>query len=97
MDSSSIAEPAERPYVSTGHLPIPETVQKLVCDAHQRFKSNTDGAKFTSPSSACQDSGRVVRRLRHRHQVERRKKAPALSAPTAARRCFRRSQSRRIL
>jgi glutaminase len=43
MDSSSIAEPAERPYVSTGHLPIPETVQKPVCDAHQRFKSNIDG------------------------------------------------------
>ena len=42
MDSSSIAEPAERPYVSTGHLPVPETVQKPVCDAHQRFKSNTD-------------------------------------------------------
>ena len=43
MDSSSIAKPTERPYVSTGHLPVPETVQKLVCDAHQRFTSNTDG------------------------------------------------------
>ncbi len=39
----SIAEQAERPDVSTGHLPEPETVQKLVSHAHRRFKSNTDG------------------------------------------------------
>jgi hypothetical protein len=46
MDLPSVAERAEqkeRPYISTGHLPEPETVQKLVTDAHQRFKSNTDG------------------------------------------------------
>ncbi len=43
MDLPSIADQAERPYVSTGHLPEAETVQKLVSDAHQRFKSNTDG------------------------------------------------------
>jgi glutaminase len=43
MDLPSIAEPAERPYVSTGHLPEAEAVQKLVSDAHRRFKSNTDG------------------------------------------------------
>jgi glutaminase len=43
MDLPSIAKPAERPYVSTGHLPEAETVQKLVSDAHLRFKSNTDG------------------------------------------------------
>lgn len=30
-------------YVSTGHLPAPELVQKLVNDAHERFKANTDG------------------------------------------------------
>ena len=30
-------------YVSTGHLPTPETVKALVSEAHQRFKSNTDG------------------------------------------------------
>jgi glutaminase len=39
----SIAEQTGRPYISTGHLPEPETVQKLVSDAHRRFKSNTDG------------------------------------------------------
>jgi glutaminase len=39
MDLPSIAEPAERPYVSTGHLPEAEAVQKLVSDAHRRFKS----------------------------------------------------------
>jgi glutaminase len=39
----SIAEQTERSYISTGHLPEPETVQKLVSDAHRRFKSNSDG------------------------------------------------------
>ena len=43
MDSPSITEQAERPYVSTGHLPEPEMVQGLVSDAHARFKSNRDG------------------------------------------------------
>jgi hypothetical protein len=43
MDSPAVAEQTERPYISTGHLPGAETVQKLVCDAHRRFKSNTDG------------------------------------------------------
>ena len=43
MDFPSIAEPLERPYVSTGHLPEPEMVQKLVSDAHRRFNSNGDG------------------------------------------------------
>jgi glutaminase len=43
MDLPSIAEQAERPDVSTGHLPAAETVQQLVSDAHRRLKSNTDG------------------------------------------------------
>jgi len=30
-------------YVSTGHLPPPESVQSLVSEAHARFKSETDG------------------------------------------------------
>jgi glutaminase len=30
-------------YVSTGHLPSIELVQELVCEAHQRFKSNAEG------------------------------------------------------
>ena len=30
-------------YVSTGHLPTPEKVKALVSEAHQRFKSNTEG------------------------------------------------------
>jgi glutaminase len=34
---------SEQPDISTGHLPEPEFVQKLVSDAHARFKSNTDG------------------------------------------------------
>jgi glutaminase len=42
MDSPSITEQAERPYISTGHLPDPETVQELVSDAHWRSKTNTD-------------------------------------------------------
>jgi len=43
MDFPSIAERTERPYISTGHLPEPEMVQRLVSDAHRRFKSNGDG------------------------------------------------------
>ncbi len=30
-------------YISTGHLPVPEMVQSLVAEAHERFKSNTEG------------------------------------------------------
>lgn len=40
---ASIAKPVEWPYISTGHLTQPESVQKLVSDAHARFKSNTEG------------------------------------------------------
>jgi glutaminase len=43
MDLPSIPEQVERPYVSTGHLPEPELVQRLVSDAHERFKSNGEG------------------------------------------------------
>ncbi|MBR1153538.1 glutaminase A [Bradyrhizobium sp. JYMT SZCCT0428] len=43
MDSPSITAQAERPYISTGHLPEPEMVQELVSEAQRRFKSNTDG------------------------------------------------------
>jgi glutaminase len=39
----SVAEQGHWTYISTGHLPEPEMVQKLVSDAHGRFKSNTDG------------------------------------------------------
>ncbi len=35
--------PVHEPYVSTGHLPPPETVQLLVEEAHERFKADTDG------------------------------------------------------
>ncbi len=31
-------------YVSTGHLPSPDQVKKLLAEAHARFKTNTDGA-----------------------------------------------------
>jgi glutaminase len=30
-------------FVSTGHLPSADTVQAVVAEAHERFKSNTDG------------------------------------------------------
>jgi glutaminase len=43
MDLPSGAAQPEQPYISTGHLPEPETVQKLVSEAHKRFKSNTEG------------------------------------------------------
>lgn len=43
MDSPAVAEQTERPYISTGHLPEAETVQKLVSDTSRRFRSNSDG------------------------------------------------------
>jgi glutaminase len=39
----SIAKKSPRPYVSTGHLPRSETVQELVSEAHELFKSNSEG------------------------------------------------------
>ncbi len=39
-----MADERETAYVSTGHLPGPETVQSLVNEAQRRFKSNHDGA-----------------------------------------------------
>ena len=33
----------DAPYISTGHLPSPDTVKALVAEAHARFKSNKDG------------------------------------------------------
>src|SRR4030095_6966264 len=43
MDFPSIAEQTDRPYISTGHLPEPEMVQRLAAEAQRRFKSNGDG------------------------------------------------------
>jgi glutaminase len=57
MDLPSIAEQADWPHVSTGHLPAAETVQKLVPDAHRRFKSNT-GSQNSQVSPA-----QAIRRL----------------------------------
>jgi len=39
----SILEQSVWPYISTGHLPESEMVQKLVSEAHERFKSHTEG------------------------------------------------------
>ena len=40
---TSISDRSEQPYISTGHLPDPELVQKLVSESHARFKSDTEG------------------------------------------------------
>ena len=40
---TSRAETYGVPYVSTGHLPDPEVVRQLVAEAHERYKSNTEG------------------------------------------------------
>src|SRR5262245_65337831 len=34
---------ADRPYISTGHLPAPDLVETLVAEAHAKFKSTSDG------------------------------------------------------
>jgi glutaminase len=40
---TSIDQPTAASYVSTGHLPSPEEVRKLVSEAYERYRSNTDG------------------------------------------------------
>jgi glutaminase len=35
---------AEAPFVLTGHLPATASVQELVAEAHERYRTNTDGA-----------------------------------------------------
>ena len=35
---------AASPYVSTGHLPSLQLVEELIAEAHERYRSNTDGA-----------------------------------------------------
>lgn len=40
---TSRTESCGAPYVSTGHLPEPEVVRKLVAEAHERYKSHTEG------------------------------------------------------
>ena len=42
MDTQT-SRKARRPYVSTGHLPPVEDVQRLVVEAHARFNANTEG------------------------------------------------------
>lgn len=43
MDTPLNEEEAGSRYISTGHLPAPEFVQKLVVEAHERYRSNTEG------------------------------------------------------
>ena len=38
-----IAAGAELPFVSTGRLPSPELVAQLVTEAHERYRTNSDG------------------------------------------------------
>ena len=40
---TSRTETFGEPYVSTGHLPDQEAVRNLVAEAHERFKSNSEG------------------------------------------------------
>ena len=39
-----IAAGVESPFVSTGRLPSVELVQQLVGEAHERYRTNADGA-----------------------------------------------------
>jgi len=43
MNKQVSAQAADRPYVSTGHLPAPDLVETLVAEAHAKFKSTSDG------------------------------------------------------
>lgn len=46
-DSAGATDAPDAPdattYVSTGHLPDPDRVQRLIDEAHQRFRDNSDG------------------------------------------------------
>src|SRR4029078_3074794 len=41
---AGVAAGTESPFVSTGRLPGEELVQKLVVEAHERYRTNDDGA-----------------------------------------------------
>ena len=43
MDRDHTQAKAERPYVSTGHLPPAALIGELVTTAHERFKNNAEG------------------------------------------------------
>jgi glutaminase len=43
MNKQVSAQAADRPYISTGHLPAPDLVETLVAEAHAKFKSTSDG------------------------------------------------------
>jgi len=43
MPARLSVQDAERPYVSTGHLPTPDLVGRLVTEAYERYKSNKEG------------------------------------------------------
>ncbi|MCR6500075.1 glutaminase A [Shinella sp. CPCC 101442] len=43
METQTRADGPDISYISTGHLPSPDDVQRLVEEAHRRFKSNSDG------------------------------------------------------
>ena len=60
MDSPSISEQAERPYISTGHLPEPEMVQRPVDDAHKRFRSNSDEHNGRGMTAAPRATAAIV-------------------------------------
>ena len=55
---------AEFSYVSTGHLPSPDRVKKLVAEAYERFKANREGSNSDVYPA-------LVRRLYGRPQVLR--------------------------
>jgi glutaminase len=44
MDIPTNAGPSPAGYVSTGHLPATADVQRLIDDAYERFRANTEGA-----------------------------------------------------
>ena len=44
-DARRVHTDTSRYYVSTGYLPTLDIIAALVSEAHQRFKSNTEGKK----------------------------------------------------
>jgi glutaminase len=54
-----IAAGVESPFVSTGRLPSPALVQRLVDEAHERYRTNTDGASSEVYPALAQVPGQL--------------------------------------
>jgi glutaminase len=53
MDLPLVGQETERPCISTGHLPAPEAVRKLLFDAGQHSRPSTDEENPVGPPAVA--------------------------------------------